>query len=345
MIPVVLLTGFLGSGKTTLLQRLLKDPSMAGAAVLINEFGEVGLDHQLLDRIDDNVVLLKSGCICCTVRGEVADALSNLDSLRSRGEIAFDRVVIETTGLADPYPVLQTLTAHPVLRSHFTNGGVLTTVDAVNAQLQVDHRAEAVRQIAAADRIVLTKTDLAEAGEDQALRARLARINPAATILTTQEPVETILSGFAPADFAAALAADDAHHCGPDCDHEAHHHHHAHPHGPHGHHDEDLGVTSFSLVIEDEIDWTMFGTWLTLLLHKHGDRIFRVKGILALEGEDKPIAIHGVQHLVHAPTHMTHWPSGPRRSRIVFILEGISPDQIRRSFAAFTGCSAVKAAA
>ncbi|WP_226552848.1 CobW family GTP-binding protein [Celeribacter naphthalenivorans] len=349
MTPVVLLTGFLGSGKTTLLQRLLQDPSMAGAAVLINEFGEVGLDHHLLDRIDDNVVLLKSGCICCTVRGEVADALSNLDSLRARGEIAFDRVVIETTGLADPYPVLQTLTAHPVLRSHFTNGGVLTTVDAVNARLQVEHRAEAVRQIAAADRIVLTKTDLAEPGEDQALRDRLARINPAARIMTTQEPVETILGGFGPAAFAAALVTQEAHSCGPACDHEGHdhphHHHHAHSHHNAAHHDEALGVTSFSLVIEGEIDWTMFGTWLTLLLHKHGDRIFRVKGILALKGEDKPIAIHGVQHLVHAPTHMTHWPDGPRQSRIVFILEGLSPEQIRRSFAAFTGLSGVRAAA
>ena len=175
MTPVVLLTGFLGSGKTTLLQRLLTDASMAGAAVLINEFGEVGLDHHLLDRIDDNVVLLKSGCICCTVRGEVADALSKLNTMRASGDIAFDRVVIETTGLADPYPVLQTLTAHPVLRSHFVNGGVLTTVDAVNASLQVEHRAEAVRQITAADRIVLTKTDLATPEQISDIRARLLR--------------------------------------------------------------------------------------------------------------------------------------------------------------------------
>lgn len=351
MTPVILLTGFLGSGKTTLLQRLLQDPSMEGAAVLINEFGEVGLDHHLLDRIDDNVVLLKSGCICCTVRGEVAEALSNLDSLRARGEIAFDRVVIETTGLADPYPVLQTLTAHPVLRSHFTNGGVLTTVDAVNATLQVDHRAEAVRQIAAADRIVLTKTDLADPAQEQALRARLTRINPAAQIMTTQEPVEAILGGFGPASFAAALvgvkshANAHSHECGPTCDHEGHDHRHHHSHHAGHHLDETLGVTSFSLVIDGAIDWTMFGTWLTLLLHKHGDRIFRVKGILALEGEDRPIAIHGVQHLVHVPTHMSHWPEGPRQSRIVFILEGLSPEQIRRSFAAFTGLSKVRAAA
>jgi G3E family GTPase len=339
--PVVLLTGFLGSGKTTLLQRLLTDPSMSGAAVLINEFGEVGLDHHLLDRIDDNVVLLKSGCICCTVRGEIAEALANLNSLRARSEIGFDRVVIETTGLADPYPVLQTLTAHPVLRSHFANGGVLTTVDAVNATLQVEHRAEAVRQIAAADRIILTKTDLVDPLDEAALRARLGRINPAAGIATSAENVESILGDFAPTTFVSLTSGEGQGHftCRPDC---SDHSHHAHAQS---HHDEVLGVTSFSLVIDQAIDWTMFGTWLTLLLHRHGDRIFRVKGILALEGEDRPIAVHGVQHLVHAPTHLKHWPDGPRQSRLVFILEGISPNQVRRSFAAFTGISAVRAAA
>ncbi|MBT9386106.1 GTP-binding protein [Pseudooceanicola sp. CBS1P-1] len=345
MTPVILLTGFLGSGKTTLLQRLLDDPSMAGAAVLINEFGEVALDHHLLDRIDDTVVLLKSGCICCTVRGEVADALLNLESLRARAEIAFDRVVIETTGLADPYPVLQTLTAHPVLRSHFAHGGVLTTVDAVNAGRQVDHRAEAVRQIAAADRIVLTKTDLAPPGTEAALRDRLGRINPTAGLVTSADPVPAILADFGPALLPAPREGghDAAHVCDATCNHD-----HGHDHGHHHHHHpgaDTLGVTSFSLVIADAIDWTMFGTWLTLLLHKYGDKIFRVKGILVIEGEDRPVAIHGVQHLIHAPTHLDHWPEGPRQSRLVFILEGVSPDLIRRSFAAFTGLQEVRTAA
>jgi len=361
MTPVLLLTGFLGSGKTTLLQRLLTDPSLANAAVLINEFGEVGLDHHLLDRIDDNIVLLKSGCICCTVRGEVADALLNLESLRTRGDIRFDRVVIETTGLADPYPVLQTLTAHPVLRSHFTSGGVITTVDAVNAATQVDHRAEAVHQIAAADRIVLTKTDLATPEQTFRLRARLMRINPAAQVVTSQHSLPEILDALQPwalpANFPANfptgfptnvpsalphLAAGHSctPHCGPDCAPQtapspAHHHHQ----------DETLGVTSFSLVVDQAIDWTMFGTWLTLLLHRYGDRIFRVKGILVIEGEDFPVAVHGVQHLVHAPTHMETWPAGPRHSRLVFILEGLDPALIRRSFKAFTGLTAVGTAA
>lgn len=169
---VHLLTGFLGSGKTTLLQRMLTDPSMADAAVLINEFGEVGLDHELLGRIDDAVVLMRSGCLCCTVRGEIADSLLDLHSKRERGEIPwFDRVVIESTGLADPFPVLSTIRSHPVLQSHFTIGRVITTVDAVNAAAQIDRRDEAVRQIGAADAIVLTKTDVAEPQAVTAVRA------------------------------------------------------------------------------------------------------------------------------------------------------------------------------
>ncbi|MER5173869.1 CobW family GTP-binding protein [Thioclava kandeliae] len=333
MTPVILLTGFLGSGKTTLLQRLLEDPSLSDAAVLINEFGEVGLDHHLLDRIDDNVVLLKSGCVCCTVRGEVAEALQNLHSLRARGEISFDRVVIETTGLADPYPVLQTLTAHPVLRSHFRSGGVLTTVDAVNAGLQLDHRAEAIRQIASADRLILTKTDLADEAQVERVLERLHRMNPTASVWTTQDRVAQMLGGF-DADHTGLPEP-----CWGDGQCSSHHHHH------HNHGYDDLGVTSFSLVIEERIDWTMFGIWLTLLLHRYGDRIFRVKGILALEGEDRPVAIHGVQHLVHAPTHMAHWPAEPRHSRLVFILEGLEPELIRRSFAAFTGVVQARAVA
>lgn len=350
MIPVILLTGFLGSGKTTLLQRLLRDPSMDGTAVLVNEFGEVALDHHLLDRIDENVVLLKSGCICCTVRGEVVEALSNLNSLRDKGEISFERVVIETTGLADPYPVLQTLAAHPVLRSHFSNGGVLTTVDAVNAQMQVEHRSEAVRQIAAADRIVLTKTDLTDARTETELRQRLLRVNPSASILTSLSATDAILRDFSPLSFfSKGLTRHADHICGQGCDHSDHSHAHDHT-DSRRHHDETLGVTSFSLVIDGGVEWTMMGTWLTLLLHRYGDRIFRVKGILAIEGEAFPIAIHGVQHLVHAPTHLDYWPEGMRhedkhKSHLVFILEGIEPEKIRRSFNAFLGAPIARSAA
>jgi G3E family GTPase len=331
--PVTLLTGFLGSGKTTLLQRLLTDPDMARAAVLINEFGQVGLDHDLLDRIDDNVILMKSGCICCTVRGEVADALMNLHGMRDRGEVDFDRVVIETTGLADPYPVLQTLRAHPVRRSHFSAGGVLTTVDSINANNQIAHRAEAVRQIAAADRIILTKTDLAAAADVDALRSALRRVNPTAMVVISDAPTVQIV-GDLKAGVTAELPETISNH-----DHRGHHHHHAHSLN------EDLGVVTFSLTVDQSVDWTKFGIWLTLLLHRYGDHIFRVKGILAIEGEANPVAIHGVQHLVHAPVHMTHWPKGPRQSRLVFILEDLDPDLIRKSFSAFMGLTDVLAVA
>jgi G3E family GTPase len=335
MIPVTLLTGFLGSGKTTLLQRLLTDPEMANAAVLINEFGEVGLDHDLLDRIDDTVVLMKSGCICCTVRGEIADALMNLNSLRARGEIAFDRVVIETTGLADPYPVLQTLRAHPVLRSHFVARGVLTTVDSVNAAFQIRHRAEAVRQIAAADRVILTKTDLAAPDVIGALRTALSRLNPTARVVTSDAPTRDIVGGIGDQSLFEDPGIPEA---APDETHGPRHHH-AHAIN------QDLGVVAFAMTVDEPVDWTDFGIWLTLLLHRYGDRIFRVKGILAIAGETEPVAIHGVQHLVHAPVHMTHWPTGPRCSRIVFILEDIDPDLIRRSFRAFMRLKDVRAVA
>lgn len=339
--PVNLLTGFLGSGKTTLLQRLLTDPAMANSAVLINEFGEVGLDHHLLDRIDDNVVLMKSGCLCCTVRGEIADALQGLHSQRARGEIPwFDRVVIETTGLADPFPALSTIQSHPVLRSHYAIANVVATVDAVNGTRQLGDRLEAVRQVGAADVIVLTKTDMAEAGDAAPLRALLGRLNPSARHVIAQEAhVDDFLAG---ADVNRAegwdhraLAAADAF-AGSQGGHAHHHHHH---HGEDGHHHAHAhdAVVSFSLVIERRIDWTAFGMWLTMLLNRHGDRVFRVKGILDIEGEDRPVAVHGVQRLVHPPVHMSAWPDERRGSRLVFIVNGLDPALIEESFNVFNG--------
>ncbi|WP_024587812.1 GTP-binding protein [Aliihoeflea sp. 2WW] len=324
--PINLLTGFLGSGKTTLLQRLLTDPAMASAAVLINEFGEVGLDHHLLDRIDDNVVLMKSGCICCTVRGEIADALLGLHSQRARGEIPwFDRVVIETTGLADPFPALSTIQSHPVLRSHFSIANVVTTVDAVNGQKQLADRLEAVRQIGAADVVVITKTDLADEARTADLRAALARLNPTAR--------QVIATDAASGDFIASSTAlrtegweDHVAH-----DHDHHHHHH--------HDTADAKIRSFAITVDGPVDWTAFGVWLTMLLNRHGDRIFRVKGILNVAGEDRPVAVHGVQRLVHAPVHMSGWPDASRQSRIVFIVDDLDPARIEASFHVFNRLS------
>lgn len=322
--PINLLTGFLGSGKTTLLQRLLTDPAMASAAVLINEFGEVGLDHHLLDRIDDNVVLMKSGCICCTVRGEIADALLGLHSQRARGDIPwFDRVVIETTGLADPFPALSTIQSHPVLRSHFSIANVVTTVDAVNGQKQLADRLEAVRQVGAADVVVITKTDLADEARTADLRAALTRLNPTAR--------QIVAADAASDDFIASSAAIRTEGWEGHAAHDHHHHHH--------HDAADAKIRSFAITVNGPVDWTAFGVWLTMLLNRHGDRIFRVKGILNVAGEDRPVAIHGVQRLVHAPVHMSGWPDANRQSRIVFIVDDLDPARIEASFHVFNRLS------
>src|SRR5215469_3214485 len=183
-IPVNVITGFLGSGKTTLLRRLLAAPQLSDTAVLVNEFGEVGLDHHLLRRIDDEIVLLQSGCVCCTIRGDLSAAMRDLYAKRERGEIVpFRRLVIETTGLADPVPILSTIMTEPVLRYHFHLGNVVATVDAVNGLSHLEHQEESAKQAAVADRIVITKTDIAGCSEVAELRRRLARLNPAAPTL------------------------------------------------------------------------------------------------------------------------------------------------------------------
>ncbi|MBB4008902.1 CobW family GTP-binding protein [Allorhizobium taibaishanense] len=319
--PVNLLTGFLGSGKTTLLKRLLADPALAETAVLINEFGEIGLDHDLVETVDGDTVLLQSGCVCCTIRGDLADAVRTLHERRERGEIApFRRVVIESTGLADPFPILSTLKADPVLRHHFRHGNVITTVDAVNGLAQLDTYGESARQVAIADRLVVTKTDMAEAAGQGNLAARLSAINPDAALVLAAD-----------ADFAPArLLDDDASQRGDILQSAS---------GFYCESPEETGHSgdfrSFVVTVDRPVDWTGFGLWLTMLLNRHGARVIRVKGILNIAGEERPVAIHGVQHLVHPPVHMAGWPSDDRRSRLVFIVDGLDTALIRRSFEAF----------
>jgi G3E family GTPase len=324
--PVNLLTGFLGSGKTTLLRRLLADPALAGTAVLINEFGEVGLDHHLIERVDETVVLLRSGCLCCTIRGELARAIRDLHSRRERGQVpAFGRLVVESSGLADPFPILSTLRADPVLRHHFRAGAVITTVDAVNGLWQIENHIESIRQAAVADRLVLTKTDLADEVAIARLLVRVRQINPDAPLIRagdTELDADGLLDcpaglhrGGRAADSPAPPMNDDAH----------------------GVPSQGARIRSFVVTVQEPIDWTSFGVWLTMLLNRHGDKVLRVKGILNVEGEAAPVAIHGVQHLVHSPVHMAAWPSEDRRSHVVFIVDGLDPDLIRRSLVAFNG--------
>jgi G3E family GTPase len=308
--PVILLSGFLGSGKTTLLSRLLKHPALRDTAVLINEFGAVGLDHHLLERIGETVVLLQSGCVCCTIRGELSDAIKMLHSRRARRDIEpFKRLVIESTGLADPLPVMTTIAADPVLRHHFRMAAVITTIDAVNGRDTLVHHPESVVQAAVADRLVVTKTDLADPATLPALLADLRAINPGASLLlsaTDELDAEAVL-----ADSRALTTVIDR------------------PTSSHGH------ARSLGLVVDYPIDWTLFGLWLTMLLHRHGTRILRVKGLLNVEGATGPVAVHGVQQLVHIPTHLSDWPDADRRSKLVFIVRDLDPALIERSMRAF----------
>jgi G3E family GTPase len=327
-IPVHLLTGFLGSGKTTLLNQLLKSPEFADCAVLVNEFGEVGVDHHLIQPVQGEVVLLPSGCLCCTVRGDLAEALRSLLAQRDAGTVpAFGRLVIETTGLADPTPVLSTLMHERVIRHQVRVGSVITTVDAVNASDTLARFPEAAKQVAVADRLIVTKTDLAAPEAVQALRARLAGLNALA---------EVHESGGQPLS-AGALLGDEggegnagARLALPERGPLGLHRSLVQP--PAGNPD---GVASFTLDLDTQVDWTVFGVWLSLLLHTHGQQVLRVKGLLNVQGAERPVVVHGVQHLIHPPEHLSAWPPGERRSRLVFIAQGVAPDAIRRSLTAF----------
>ncbi len=332
--PVNVITGFLGSGKTTLLRRLLLSPLLADTAVLVNEFGEVGLDHHLLRRIDGEVVLLQSGCLCCTIRGDLGGAIRDLHSRRERGELPyFRRLVVETTGLADPVPILATILAEPVIRHHFRLGNVVTTVDAVNGALHLDRQPESVKQAAVADRILITKTDLASPDRVAALHRRLATLNPMAPILDSDPACRL--------DPDLLLAAD-RHDPGSKSEEvgrwlaaelrrpAADAHRHAHDRNRH-----DARIHAFCLRHEQPLDWTAFGIWLSMLLHSRGTDVLRVKGLLNVAGSDQPLVVNGVQHLVHPPFHLERWPDADRASRLVFIVRDIEQASIERSLAAF----------
>jgi G3E family GTPase len=291
--------------------------------VLVNEFGEVGLDHQLLQAVAESTLLLENGCLCCAVRGDLQQALRGLLSRRMRGDIPFfRRVVIETSGLADPVPIAYTLLAEPVIRHHFRLSAILTTVDAVNATAQLDTHAEAVKQIAVADRIILTKTDLAEPAAVRVLRARITGLNRSAPVLDTGE---------IGAD-GALLLVDDIYDAAGKAREISRWLDAGAPAAAHDHTDD---VQSFCLTFDRPLDWTAFGVWATLMLHRHGAEVLRLKGVLNVAGVATPVLINGVQHIVHPPSHLDAWPDADRRSRLIFIVRGLARQRVERSLAAF----------
>jgi len=353
--PVSVLTGFLGSGKTTLLRELLRDPRMADTAVVINEFGEIGLDHVLVQSSREDLTLLASGCLCCTVRGDLVATLGSLHQRRQAKEIpAFRRVVVETTGLADPAPILHTLMRDSPVAEAYRLDGVIATVDAVNGMRGLDSQAESVKQVAVADRLVLTKTDLAP--DTKVLEERLHALNPAAPILVAVQgkidPAGLFDAGlYNPATksldvrrwlreeaYAAGRRADPG--VGPD-----HEHHHAHgvEDLPLDRNRHDAHIRAFCLRREAPIEWTKFADWIEMMVSLHGENLLRIKGVLDVAGAAGPIAVHGVQHLFHPPVELAHWPDAERSSRLVFITRDIDADTMERSFAAFLGEDAKRA--
>jgi len=320
--PVNIITGFLGSGKTTLLQRLLRSPQLSDVAVLVNEFGEIGLDHHLLQRVAESTLLLENGCLCCAVRGDLQKALRDLLSRRTRGDVPhFRRVVIETSGLADPAPIAYTLLSEAVLRHHFRLSGIITTVDAVNGAAQLGAFAEAVKQVSMADRLVVTKADLSDATSLGALRARLRAFNLSAQILDSTDVLgdfhrlltDDIYDVEGKFREAGRWIADEAH----------------------GSQDHTADVCSFAVIFDRPLDWTAFGVWASMLLHRHGADVLRLKGLLNVAGVPTPVLINGVQHIVHPPSHLEAWPDADRRSRLIFIVRGLQRARIERSLAVF----------
>jgi G3E family GTPase len=337
-IPLTVLTGFLGAGKTSLLNRLVHDPALAGTAVIINEFGEIGLDHLLVKKIDDNLVLLQSGCLCCTLRGDLVTALEGLLRDLDNGRVTFRRVVLETTGLADPAPVLQTLMAHPYLVMRFRLDGIVTVVDAINGGATLDQHMESVKQAAVADRIVLTKSDLADTPDRRAaladLVARLKALNPAAPVLdaTAGEatPQRLLDCGLYDPERKTAdvrrWLADEAYASAHD--HHDHHHHDVNRH--------DDRIRAFTFATDTPIPGSAFEMFIDLVRSLHGPKLLRLKGIVKLtESPDEPLVIHGVQHVMHPPVRLPHWPDADRRTRIVVIARELEPAAVTRLFDAF----------
>ncbi|ACM27989.1 GTP-binding protein [Agrobacterium rhizogenes] len=358
-VPVSILTGFLGAGKSTLLNRILKDPDMRDAAVIINEFGDVGIDHLLVESSGDAIIELSDGCLCCTVRGELVDTLANLMDAMQTGRIKpLKRVVIETTGLADPAPVMQSIMGNPIIANNFDLDGVITVVDAVNGLQTLDNHEEARKQVAVADRLIVSKTGIEGAAPAGVLESRLRTLNPRAQMLKADSEeagrAAILVNGlYDPASKIAdvgrwlhdELEADAHDHHQHDHGHDHDHHHDGHGHHHHGHrhqhaHDvtrHDGSIRSFSIVETQPIDPVALEMFIDLLRSAHGEKLLRMKAIVSVSDRpERPVVLHGVQNIFHPPVRLPAWPDpNDRRTRMVIITKDLPEDFVKGLFDAF----------
>jgi G3E family GTPase len=341
-LPVTLLTGFLGSGKTTVLNHLVR--TLPRTAILMNEFGEVGLDHQLLQKMEGPMALLSGGCVCCTISGSLSPTLKNLWMARQKGDIPpFERVIIETTGVADPVPVLDNLLHDNWVRARFRLDGVVTTVDALFGDGQLDEHGEAVKQVAVADRLLLTKTDLTPVDRVTALRERLATLNPAADIVTVTHGE---IDPAAVQNLGLWNAATRSLEVARWLKHQRYQPASAGKLGskprPQSH---DAHIRAFSVVLDAPLDRYGLQSAIAMLASFRAENLLRFKAIVNIEGEDRPVVLHGVQHVLYPEARLDAWPDDDRRSRFVFIVRDLEPVFVEKLLADFTGAAASRAGA
>ncbi len=332
-IPVTVITGFLGSGKTTLLSSILKKKEMQKTAVIINEFGEIGLDHALIEHTDENIVELQSGCICCTIQGDLNKTLIDLFDKMMNGKVSsFNRILIETTGLANPVPIIHTLMSSIELIRIYSLDGVITVVDSINGEKTLDLHEESLKQLALAEKIILSKTDIVDKDEINSLIYRIKEINPVSQIVFSKFgniPLEEIfgLGAYDPykksEDVKKWLAAEKYK------DKKHHHHHDVNRHNE--------NIRAFSMMSEKPVNMIAFSFFRDMITAALGANLLRMKGIINIAGEEHPAVIHGVQHIFHPVQWLETWPDNDRRTKLVFITQNIKKEQIEDFFRPLMG--------